>query len=329
MTKCHKIKSLVVFSRQFGNKLLLLPRKKLIFMENEIQTEVQTETQLEFKTTKCLNCGTEFEGKYCPECGQSANTGRFTPQFIFDNLRSAIIGNDGGIWYTFKSLFIRPGAMIVEILNGKRKKYFSPFPMLFFMLTVYILLFTLTGSKSDMQTTEKNHLETEEEIDPSLEEHARVVVLGINEFNRLVGLGYKFYNNHYTAVFMLTLPFFLFATRVFYGKDNRKRYFRTEYLVAIVYSMVMEVVYRCLVSIVYLYSARVSEALGRLVPLVIVVAFTACFHKMLGFSIGKTAWRSVMAVVLYYVILGTVLFIIGVGLFLYIILIRHKLAAGM
>jgi predicted membrane protein len=128
---------------------------------------------------------------------------------------------------------------------------------------------------------------------------------------------------------MLTLPFFLFATRVFYGKDNRKRYFRTEYLVAIVYSMVMEVVYRCIVSIVYLYSARVSEALDRLVPLVIVVAFTACFHKMLGFSIGKTAWRSVLAVVLYYVILGTVLFIIGIGLFLYIILIRHKLAAGM
>lgn len=316
------------FFKTIWQQITTFAPKKLILMENEIQAEVQTETQPEVKTTKCLNCGTEFEGKYCPECGQSADTGRFTPQFILENLRSAIIGNDGGIWYTFKSLFIRPGAMIVEILNGKRKKYFSPFPMLFFMLTVYILLFTLTGSKSDMQTTEKNNLDTEEEIDPSLEEYARVVVLGINEFNRLVGLGYKFYNNHYTAVFMLTLPFFLFATRVLYGKDNRKRYFRTEYLVAIVYSMVMEVVYRCLVSIVYLYSARVSEALDRLVPLVIVVAFTACFHKMLGFSIGKTAWRSVLAVVLYYVILGTVLLIIGIGLFLYIILIRHKLAAG-
>lgn len=38
-------------------------------MENEIRTEIQSET----KTTKCLNCGTEFEGKYCPECGQDAN----------------------------------------------------------------------------------------------------------------------------------------------------------------------------------------------------------------------------------------------------------------
>ena len=248
-----------------------MPRKKLILMENEILTEVQTETQPEVKATKCLNCGSEFEGKYCPECGQSADTGRFTPQFILENLRSAIIGNDGGIWYTFKSLFIRPGAMIVEILNGKRKKYFSPFPMLFFMLTVYILLFTLTGSKSDMQTTEKNHLETEGEIDPSLEEHARVVVLGINEFNRLVELGYKFYNNHYTAVFMLTLPFFLFATRVFYGKDNRKRYFRTEYLVAIVYSMVMEVVYRCIVC--YHLNSCVLEVL---IVLGICISFKLC-----------------------------------------------------
>ena len=48
-------------------------------------------------TIKCLNCGTEFEGKFCPECGQSAKTGRFTMRFIFENLMEAILSK--GWWH--------------------------------------------------------------------------------------------------------------------------------------------------------------------------------------------------------------------------------------
>ena len=117
-------------------------------MQNEIQTEVETQA----KTTHCLNCGTEFEGNFCPECGQNADTGRFTMRFIFENLLAAFLSKDGGIWFTFRNLFTRPGAMVVEILKGKRRRYFSPFPMLFFTLTVYILLFSITGSRGDLKT---------------------------------------------------------------------------------------------------------------------------------------------------------------------------------
>ena len=93
---------------------------------------------------KCLNCGNEFEGKFCPECGQRADTGRFTMRFIFENLAAAIISRDGSIWFTLKNLFARPASMIVDILNGKRKRYFSPFPMLFLALTLYILITSVT-----------------------------------------------------------------------------------------------------------------------------------------------------------------------------------------
>lgn len=285
-------------------------------MENEIQTEIQTEAQPEVKTTKCLNCGTEFTGKFCPECGQSAETGRFTWRFIIENLQSAVLGKDGGIWFTIKNLFTRPGAMIVEILNGKRKSYFSPFPMLFFALTVYILLFSFTGSRGDIQQMEKEYYEMakEDETEPTadttiLDIRANEKTISVNKSKiyKIASMGFKFYNNHYTAIFMLTLPFFLFATRVWYGKNNRKRYFRAEYIVAITYSMVMVVLYRCLVSLAYLFSPNVSDSMSGWIPIVITVAFTACFRKMLGFSIAKTAWRSLLAVVLYYMIMGFVL----------------------
>ena len=285
-------------------------------MENETQTEKQTENQPEPQTTHCLNCGTEFEGKFCPECGQSADTGRFTMRFIFENLVAAFTSKDGGLWFTLKNLFSRPGAMIVDNLNGKRRRYFSPFPLLFFALTVYILLYSVTGSRNDMKQLEKEYMEVEKEggADPMAEititdadGNEKPISVRKQKIDKIIGQGIKFYNNYYTTIFMLTLPFFLFATRACYGKNNRKRYFRAEYLVAITYSMVMVVLYRCLVSLVYLFSPDVSETMGEWVFLVIVAAFTACFHKMLGFSIAKTAWRSLLAVVLYYIIMGFVL----------------------
>ena len=149
--------------------------------------------------------------------------------------------------------------------------------------------------------------------------------LSKNELYRIVGKGFSFYNNHYTAIFMLTLPIFLFATRAWYGKNNRKRYLRAEYLVAIAYSMVMVVLYRCLGSLVYLISPNASETMGFWIPLVIVVAFTACFKKMMGFNIAKTAWRSLLAVVLYYIVIGFLLLSAGIVAYL---IIRNSILTG-
>ena len=303
-------------------------------IQAEAQTEIQPETQPEAKTHKCLNCGTEFERNFCPECGQSADTGHFTMRFIFENLVAAFTSKDGGLWFTLKSLFTRPGTMIVDNLNGTRRRYFSPFPLLFFALTVYILLYSVTGSRSYMKQLEKEYLEIEKEdgTEPMAEititdadGNEKPISVRKQRIDKIFGQGIKFYNNYYTTIFMLTLPFFLFATRVWYGKDNRKRYFRAEYLVAITYSMVMVVIYRCLASIVYLFSPNVSDSMGEWVFLVIVAAFTACFHKMLEFSIPKTAWRSLLAVVLYYMIM---LFVLIFGCIVAYFIFRKRILVG-
>ena len=291
-------------------------------MENEIQTEVETQT----KITHCLNCGTEFEGNFCPECGQVAETGRFTMKFIYENLLSAFISKDGGIWFTLKNMFTRPGAMIVEILNGKRRRYFSPFPMLFFVLTVYILLFTFTGSRSDVQAIEQEIKETELQIDLENDEKTQIALSRLNEIKKLVSQGLKIYYTHYTVVTMLTIPLFLFATRAWYGKHNRKRYYRAEYLVAITYSLVMVVLFRCLVSLVYLFSESISDSMDDFIPFVMIAAFTACFQKMLGFSITKTAWRSLLALMLYYMFLGVIL--VTLCIIIFFIYLKPKFEGG-
>ncbi len=270
-----------------------------------MQTEIQTET--EAKTTKCLNCGTEFEGKFCPECGQSAETGRFTLKFIGENLLAAILGRDGGIAYTFKNLFSRPGKMIVENLDGKRKKYVSPFPMLFLTLTLYILIFSLTGSKGGITT----------DMDLNLSDNATTNEQISLEINRLFINAFHFYLNHYTLCYMLTLPLFVIAARRCYGKQNRKRYNRAEYIVAIVYAMVMLVLYRCVINLIYPFSPDFYGKMAVFEPVAIIIALTACFRKMMGFSTVKTIWRSTLTVALYYLILGiiSVIVILAISFF--------------
>ena len=308
-------------------------------MENETQTEIQTETQPETKTTQCLNCGTEFEGKYCPECGQSANTGRFTWRFIIDNLQSAVLGKDGGIWFTIKNLFTRPGAMIVDMLNGKRKSYFSPFPMLFFVLAIYVLILSFTGSNHEFREFENELLrpESSENVEMELNVFGSEIANLDSESpetendalkqkqdkakyyaSLFWGKAFSIYNNHYTLVFMLTLPLLLVAARACYGKSNRRRYNRAEYTVAIVYASVIVVLYRCIVSLAYLASPNVSDKMGDFMPLVLIIASTACFRKMMGFGIAKMAWRSVLSTALYYLLLGNLLIIGAIILIFYV-----------
>ena len=311
-------------------------------MENETQTEIQTEAQPEAKTTRCLNCGTEFEGKFCPQCGQSADTGRFTWRFIIENLQSAVLGKDASIWFTIKNLFTRPGAMIVDMLNGKRKSYFSPFPMLFSALAVYVLILSFTGSNIAFREFEDELLrpESSENVEMELDVFGSELVNQDSESaetkddavkqkqdkakdsaSLLMGKAFSIYNHHYTLVYMFTLPLLVLAARACYGKSNRKRYNRTEYTVAIVYASVIVVLYRCIVSLAYLASPNISGKLGTFMPLVLVIASTACFKKMMGFSIAKMVWRSVLSTALYYLLLGSLL-ILGVVILIFYLAIK-------
>ena len=282
-------------------------------MENEIQTEVQTENQPEHNTTKCLNCGTEFEGNFCPECGQSAETRRFTLKFIFGNLLVAVLGRDGGIAYTLKNLFSRPGKMIVEILDGKRRKYVSPFPMLFLALTVYILIFSITGSKGGLSS----------DLNTDLTDNAAVNAQTVLEINRLIVKAFHFYLNHYTLCYMLTLPLFVITARMCYGKQNRKRYYWAEYTVALVYALVILVLYRCVINLIYPISINIYEIMAILEPFAIITALTACFRRMMGFNLVKTIWRSTLTLTLYYIILGMIALIV-IFVIAYVLVLKYN-----
>ena len=99
----------------------------------------------------CLNCSNQFDGKFCNECGQKASTHRFTIHEWFHEIPHSIFHVDGGFFYTFKNLCLRPGNMIREYLDGRRKTYFSPFLYLLIMCGIFIVVNHFVSDSSNYE----------------------------------------------------------------------------------------------------------------------------------------------------------------------------------
>lgn len=91
----------------------------------------------------CLNCSNQFDGKFCNECGQKAATHRFTIHEWMHEIPHSILHVDGGFFHTFKNLCRRPGNMIREYLDGRRKSYFSPFLYVLIWCGIFVVFTSL------------------------------------------------------------------------------------------------------------------------------------------------------------------------------------------
>lgn len=87
-------------------------------------------------THKCLSCGQEYEGNYCPNCGQSHRVGRFTTKRLITETIPDILNMDNQFGRTCVALFRCPDQMIMEYIRGKRVKYHKPIPLLFVLASV-------------------------------------------------------------------------------------------------------------------------------------------------------------------------------------------------
>ena len=78
----------------------------------------------------CHNCDNEFEGNFCPICGQRAEVGRVGWKSIKDNI-ALLWGMDSrSLGYTLLQLLGRPGYLVRDYISGRRQVSFPPVKML-------------------------------------------------------------------------------------------------------------------------------------------------------------------------------------------------------
>lgn len=89
----------------------------------------------------CLNCGHKISEKYCSYCGQKANVKRLDWKSLGEEILHFFTHIEKGFFRTAWLLTIKPGTVISEYLDGKRKKYHKPIGFLLIWITIFTLLF--------------------------------------------------------------------------------------------------------------------------------------------------------------------------------------------
>lgn len=89
----------------------------------------------------CKNCHHVFHGKYCNNCGQTADTHKINAHFLWHDIQHGLFHFDGGIPYSLKQLFTRPGHSIREFIEGKRVKHFKPLSLVAVLGAFYGFLY--------------------------------------------------------------------------------------------------------------------------------------------------------------------------------------------
>ncbi len=103
---------------------------------------------------KCKNCDSDFEGKYCSNCGQKDFDSSFTVKQILRSAADSIFDIERGFLFTMKALIINPGTAVSEYISGKRVRYSNPFKYLLVLVTIYaVCTISLELVERDLEST--------------------------------------------------------------------------------------------------------------------------------------------------------------------------------
>lgn len=106
----------------------------------------------------CKNCQTSFEGKFCPECGQSIFEYERPFRFLLADFTGNLFAFDTRFWKSLKALTIQPGKLTKDFIQGKRARYMPPFRFFIFVSFLFFLIFSSYLGKAVVVSDENKEL---------------------------------------------------------------------------------------------------------------------------------------------------------------------------
>jgi len=184
-------------------------------------------------TESCPNCGRELLGKYCYQCGQKKidDKERTLKHFFAEFIHAAFHLEHNILGYLWK-LMTKPGFLVKEYIEGRRKRHMSPFTVFAVINILYFLFSPLTDLSLTLYDQPRQYYGTVAESlinhrlenrQVSFEEYAAVydhrseslskimVIINVPIFALFIGLMYRqnkkfFYADH----LIFALNFFAF-----------------------------------------------------------------------------------------------------------------------
>jgi len=163
----------------------------------------------------CPNCSTVISGRerFCSGCGQKNKLPRITMRSLVIDFLQYIFHTDRGILNLMKGLATRPGDVVTEFVEGKRKKYFNPFS--FLALCVAFMVLMNSWIKPYAAVSYEAPQEVVDRIpDKETQDLYRLVVKRDAQVQ-------QFFNRNMNFGTLITAPFFAFFLWLFFRRRGR------------------------------------------------------------------------------------------------------------
>lgn len=242
-------------------------------------------------TNDCLNCNKIIKSNFCPDCGQSAKTHRFSLQHFFvHDLVHGIFHLDKGFFFSIKELFTRPGHSIREYIEGKRAKHFNYVTF----LIMIIALGHFIGNISEIKLIDITHYFSSDKN-------------RVSEFAKI--------SKEYPKLFtILKIPFLAFFTFLFFKKAKLNF---TEHLVINIYKVCGELLIAITITIIaILFKSVIPLKYFLSATFVLTFGFSVWYYfqyfSTFGYSKFSLLIRSVITTIILFLIVAAVTtFVIG------------------
>lgn len=191
---------------------------------------------------KCKNCNKVLDDtqKYCDECGAKVIQNRLTTKIIANQINEQFISLDNKFLKTFIDLFKKPETVIVDYINGTRKKYID-------VLQYFAVSLTLAGIQVFLMTTFfKDAIGFNDGFTDGIKN------LPGQENNPFNGIEYDMFTKYQGIIYILTVPLSALGSWLAYYITGDKRYNYTEHLVLNLYYSAQIIIITAFFSILFL-----------------------------------------------------------------------------
>src|ERR1700721_2490903 len=85
------------------------------------------------------NWGAALTGRYCPNCGQTADVHVPSTRELFHEAIEGITHSDSRLWNSLKLLWFKPGKLTQEFVAGRPPPHLPPFPLALVLHSLFFL----------------------------------------------------------------------------------------------------------------------------------------------------------------------------------------------
>lgn len=245
---------------------------------------------------ECKNCHHSLneDDKFCSRCGQNTDTHKINLHYVIHELIHGILHLDGGIIHTTKALFTKPGIMIREYLEGKRKNHFSPIIYIVILSTIMVLINHYVYSDNilsgfdTIQSTNQNDTE-------------KIVITFFTQAAEWIF-------NHLTLLYLLQVPLTSIGFYFVFKKMTQYSFF--EWLLIFSFCMIQTMI----ITIVLFLANKVLPGIMFIGNIFIYGIFIWTIFQLLSkFEVGKVIVNFILSLVINF----SITFIILLGVVIY------------